>query len=158
MMMDASSAMPYGTCRGSSSSRITGLTKSTLAMHELLDGGDLERVAERDTALGAVDGPAVRLAGHVQELAAEPPVGGVAHPRLAVWVVGLHVGLLVRVAQHLAQLGVVLRARVRRAGRVREVDAEQRDAALGEHGVGDHPGRGADVAAAVQARQAVGLV
>src|SRR5947208_16634171 len=103
MMMEASSAMPYGTWRGSSSSRITGLTNSTLAMHELLDGGELDGVAEQDAALGAVHRPALGLADHLEEDAAEPPVGGVAHPGFAERVVGLHVSLLVSVAQHLAE-------------------------------------------------------
>src|SRR5262245_47048587 len=157
MMMDASSAIPYGTWRGSSSSRMTGLTKSTLAIHELLDGRPLDGVAEENAALGAVHRSTLGLARHLEKNAAKPPVGRVAHPCLAERVVGLHVRLLVAVAEHLAQLGVVLGPRVRRTGVVGKVDAQQRDTCLAEHRVSDDPRRGAHVSAAVEARQAIGL-
>src|SRR5678816_2414540 len=69
--MAASSAIPYGTWRGSSSSRMTGLMKRTLAMDELLERHGLDLGATDNAALSAVDGFAVGLARHLEEHVAE---------------------------------------------------------------------------------------
>src|SRR5262245_23903051 len=154
--IDASSAIPYGTWRGSSSSRMTGLMKSTLAMHELLERHGLDLGAAENAALGAVDGLAVGLARHLEEGVAKPVVGRIGEPRLSGdRILDTDERLIETVAEELAQLGVVLRLLVLRARRVAEVHADQRDPAAAEHRVRQHPGGGADVAAAVQARQAV---
>src|SRR5437773_2389067 len=100
MRIAASSAIPYGTWRGSSSSRMTGLTNSTLAMHRFLPRGrrargstdQVQELVERrgpdcrpeeDAALRAVERLALRRARHLKEDVAEPVVGGIGEPRLA---------------------------------------------------------------------------
>src|SRR5215470_9373828 len=162
--MAASNAMPYGTWRGSSSSRMSGLMKRSLAIEAILRGQEAVERDRRDArtgeepALGAIEGLAVRLARHLEEDVAEPVVGRVAEPDFARRRVRrVDEGLLVTVAQELTQLGVVLGLLVGRAGGVAEIDADQADPLLAEHGVGQHPGRGPDIASAVETRQAVRL-
>src|SRR5713101_6602522 len=173
-------AMPYGTWRGSSSSRMRGLTKSTLAMVILpgFEPGRLEEclqrhrgdaVAEEQAALGAVEGLAVGLAGHFEKDFAEPVIGRVAEPDLARHgILGVDEGLAVPGAQELDEFRVVLGLLVRRAGGIAQVDAHEPDAPLAQRGMGQHPGRRADIAAAIEtgqaillpeaAREAIGLV
>src|SRR4030095_14577203 len=165
--MAASSAMPYGTWRGSSSSRMRGLMKSSLAMvsrasrgvlEESVEGGGGDAGPEEEPPFGAVDGLALGVTRQLQEHLAEPMIGRVAEPRLAgLGIPGMNEGLAVPSAQELTQLRVVLGLLVRSARRVAEVDADEPDAPLAEHGVGEHPGRGADIAAAVQTGQAIHL-
>src|SRR5512132_589740 len=157
--MAARSAMPYGTWRGSSSSRMTGLTKRILAMQEFLQGSDAEGRADEDAAVRAVRRRARSLARHLQKHLAEPVVGGIGEPALAqVGPVHLDERLPEALAQDGRQLRVVLRLLVRRAGRVAEVEAHQPQPRLAQGGVGEDPRRGADVAAPVQAWQRVGGV
>src|SRR5512138_1390911 len=89
--MAARSAMPYGTWRGSSSSRISGLMKRSLAtrassrrpLEEVIEGGGGDAVPEEEPAFGAVHGLAVGAAGHLEEDVTEPVIGRIAEPRLA---------------------------------------------------------------------------
>src|SRR5258705_4876650 len=132
--MAASSASPYGTWRGSSSSRITGLTNRILAMtgafslQEPLEGRHHDAGPEQDPACGAVERLALGLARHLEEHVAKPVVRGVAEPRLPhVRILEVDEGFGVALAQQRAKLRVVLRARVRRARRVGEVHAHDAD-------------------------------
>src|SRR5215467_4221544 len=137
--------------------------KSSLAMargvsgrlrEEAVEGGGGDTGPEEEPALRAVDGPAIRAAGHLQEHLAEPVIGWVAEPDLArLGMRGVDEGLAMAIAQDLDELGVVLRLLVGRAGSVAEIDADQADVRFAEHSVRHHPGRGADIAAAVQAGQ-----
>src|SRR6266542_4304580 len=135
--MAASSAMPYGTWRGSSSSRMRGLMKSSLAMVDGASGGVLEEGVER----GGGD------AGPKEESPLRTVDGLARHGTL-----GVDESLAIPVAQELPQLRVVLGLLVRRARRIAEIDADEPDPPLAEHGVGEHPGRGADIAPTVEAR------
>src|SRR5215510_12987816 len=135
--------------------------KSSLAMargasgrirKEAVEGSGGDAGPEEEPALRAVEGPAIRAAGHLQEHLAEPVIGGVAEPDLTrLGMRGVDEGLAVAVAQDLDELGIVLRLLVRRARSVAEIDADQADARLAEDGVRHHPGCGTDIAAAVQA-------
>src|SRR5262245_60440677 len=135
--------------------------KSSLAMacgvsgrlrEEAVEGGGGNTGPEEEPALRAVEGPAIRAASHLQEHLAEPVIGGVAEPDLTrLRMRGVDEGLAIAVAEDLDELGIVLRLLVGRARGVAEIDADQADAHLGEHGMRQHPCRGADVAPAVQA-------
>src|SRR5204862_1183124 len=97
-----------------------------------------------------------RLACHLEEYVAEPPVGRIAEPPfLQDRVLEADIGLREPIAEQCAQLWIVLGPLVRRAGRIGEVDAEKGNTALFEHRMGDDPGGRPDVATSVEARQAV---
>src|SRR5215510_3890143 len=141
--------------------------KSSLAMargasgrirKEAVEGSGGDAGPEEESALRAVDGPAIRAAGHLQERLAEPVIGGVAEPDLTrLGMRGVDEGLAMAIAQDLDELGIVLRLLVGRAGGVAEIDADQADASLGEHVMRQHPSRSADIAPAVQTGQPVHL-
>src|SRR5262245_7007795 len=138
--MLANSASPYGTCRGSSSSRITGLTNRILAMPALLcepfEARGPDAGAEQDTALGTVHGLACGRRGNLEEHVTEPVVGRVGEPGFPEHgVLEMDERFGEPIAEHLLQLREVLGLRVGCARRVAEIEAEQPEAGLAEHRV-----------------------
>src|SRR2546428_12076403 len=96
MMMDASSAIPYGTCLGSSSSRITGFTNRTLATLSL------ERRRGGVPAAGKVVGVQTGQGERLRQVARDADVRGEADhaARRADDVEGRRVMRAKRVAHH----------------------------------------------------------
>src|SRR5262245_58373982 len=135
-----------------------GLTKSSLAMEERLQGGRDDAVAEEQAALRAVEGLAIGIAGHLEKDVAEPVIRGVAEPDLARHAIfRVDEGLAMPDSQEVDELREILRLLVRRARRIAEIDAHEPDASLAQRGMGQDPGGRADVAAAVEAGEPIGL-
>src|SRR2546422_7391518 len=156
------------TTRGTSAFHVISLISSDLIGrfwlphalgHELLDREAVNAGTEDDAALGAVAGLTLCLACHREKHLAKPVIRRIREPHLAI--VGIrqvNESLGSTVTEHLDELGVILRLCVRRPRLISEIDADEPDATLAEHGVGNDPGGGTDIAAAVEARQAIGLV
>src|SRR5579885_2096550 len=175
MQTAASMAMPYGTCRGTSSARVTGFTNKIFATRppspirsslgfrrgeKLRKRNELHSGSEQDTAPRTVvrlDARRRRLLGHLQEHHPIPVVGGVrkevgAHIR----VVDMHESFgKPALAKQLFELGVVLRLAIGGVWVIAEIHSEDSDLTFAEHRMRDHPAGRADIAAGIDARFAI---